>query len=279
MVDGGFFNGRAVTGIGLRAAAKIQYRSLTKYLTSGANFLDNYNALLQACQDLIGISGITSDSCLQVKAAAEAVEMNQPVLFNSSVPEFCPTSQTVVPLFEDDFEGDPKSHWTARALQGKGTWTVQDTAWAKSGTHMAWGQDFESVGDAVLEMTKGFTLPAHAKLQFNHAYAFEEEPGVAYDGGVIEYSADGRAWQDGGSLIVGGDRYDPNAPIFGSAGNPLANRHAFVGNSYGYTASQLDLSSLSGRNVRFRFRVGTDQAVGNTGWVVDDVRLYSCQGQ
>jgi Zn-dependent metalloprotease len=279
IVDGGTFNGRTVTGIGLTAAAKVEYRALTKYLTSGANFMDNYNALLQSCQDLIGISGITSDSCLQVKAAIEAVEMNQPVQFNSSVPAFCPTGQTVLPLFEDDFEGDPKSHWTARALQGTGTWTVQDTGWAKSGTHMAWGQDFESMGDAVLEMTAGFTLPSHAKLHFNHAYAFEEEPGVAYDGGVIEYSADGGAWQDGGSLIVGGDHYDPKAPIFGSAGNPLANRYAFVGNSYGYTASQLDLSSLSGRNVRFRFRVGTDLAVGNTGWVVDDVRLYSCQGQ
>ena len=37
MVDGGSYNGRTVTGIGLTKAAKIQYRALTTYLTSGSD--------------------------------------------------------------------------------------------------------------------------------------------------------------------------------------------------------------------------------------------------
>lgn len=205
--------------------------------------------------------------------------MNRTIPFNSPAPEFCPVGQSVVPLFEDNFEGSPAGRWMTRSLQGTGIWIVPDTGWSKSGTRMAWGEDFDTVGDAVLEMATGFTLPSNARLHFNHAYAFEEEPGVAYDGGVIEYSADGGTWIDAGNLIVGGDTYDPTVPITSSSGNPLGGRRGFVGNSYGYTASQLGLSSLIGRNVRFRFRVGTDQAVGNIGWVVDDVRLYSCQSQ
>jgi len=159
---------------------------------------------------------------------------------------------------------------------------VPDTGWAKSGTHMAWGQDFTDKTDALLTMVSPVKLPYGARLQFNHAYAFEEgqELGrpVAYDGSVIEYNRmDGRGWLDAGKLIVAGDTYDPNVPITSSSGNPLAGRHAFAGNSYGYTASQLDLASFASSNVLFRFRVGTDEAVGNIGWVIDDVRLYTCQ--
>ena len=59
-VDGGSYNGRTVTGIGLLKAAKIWYRALTTYLTSGSTFLDSYNALIQSCTDLTGTNGITA---------------------------------------------------------------------------------------------------------------------------------------------------------------------------------------------------------------------------
>jgi Zn-dependent metalloprotease len=277
MVDGGVYNGRTVTAIGLQAAGKIQYRALTKYLTSGANFLDNYKALQRACQDLIGTSGITAATCTQVKTAAEAVEMNGPIPFNPRIPALCPAGQTPRMLFSDNFEGAAGGKWSTRTLRGPGSWLLPITGWAKSGIHSAWGEDFETFNDAALEMAKSFTLPARARLQFNHAYAFEVDWFSAYDGGVIEVSEDGgSSWKDAGGLIRAGDRYDPNAPIDSSTGNSLAGRLAFVGSSYGYTASQLDLTSLAGKSVRFRFRVGTDELVGNIGWVIDDVRLYTC---
>jgi bacillolysin len=277
MVDGGVYNGRTVTGIGLTAAAKIQYRALTVYLTSGSNFIDNYNALQQSCADLIGVSGITAATCVQVKAAIDAVEMNGQFGFNHAAPAFCSAGQTPVDLFADNFQSSPNSAWSSTALQGSGSWVIPDTGWAKSGTRMAYGQDYNSVSDTAMSMTSSVALPAGAKLQFNHAYAFEQGGGVPYDGAVLEYSTNGGvSWTDAGSLIVAGDPYDPTAPINGDTGNPLGGRHGFVGNSYGYTASQLNLSSLAGANVRFRFRVGTDLAVGDIGWVVDDVRLYTC---
>src|SRR4029450_8633682 len=59
-------------------------------------------------------------------------------------------------------------------------------------------------------------------------------------------------------------------------GTPLGGRQAFGGVSNGYRSSRLDLSSLSGQNFRVRFRVGSDNVVGDVGWDVDDVRIYTC---
>ena len=277
MTDGGAYNGRSVTGIGLTAAAKIQYRALTLYLTSGANFLDNYNALQTACRDLIGTSGITASTCDQVRQAAEAVEMNRAIPYNTPIPALCSAGETVRIVFEDNFEASPNRNWSPATLAGSGSWIVPDTGWAKSGIHSAWGEDFATRTDAVLAMTSPVTVPARGRLQFNHAYAFEAEPGKAWDGGVIEYSLDNGSWTDAGNLIIAGDIYDPNARIESTSDNPLGGRFAFVGDSYGYTASQLNLGQFANRSIRFRFRVGTDRAVGNTGWVIDDVQLYGCQ--
>ena len=98
-----------------------------------------------------------------------------------------------------------------------------------------------------------------------------------FDGGVVEYSTDnGVSWQDAGGLISSGAFY--GGTISTGFQNPLAGRSAFVKESFGYTASQLDLGSLSGQTVRFRFRIGTDRDVGTLpgGWYVDDIRLYTC---
>lgn len=79
MADGGTFNSYTVAGIGLTKAAKIQYRALTVYLLSTATFISDYNALNQACTDLIGTSGILAGDCAEVDNALKAVEMDQPV--------------------------------------------------------------------------------------------------------------------------------------------------------------------------------------------------------
>jgi hypothetical protein len=119
-------------------------------------------------------------------------------------------------------------------------------------------------------------------MQFNHAFDFEDgfltngTPGN-FDGGVIEYSTDnGASWQDAGSLISSGTPY--GGTVFNGFQNPLAGRSAFVKESFGYTATQINLGSLAGHTARFRFRIGTDSDIGNLpgGWYVDDIRLYTC---
>ena len=45
--------------------------------------------------------------------------------------------------------------------------------------------------------------------------------------------------------------------------------------SNGYTSSRVDLSSLAGEDLRFRFRIGTDAAKSDYGWLVKLVKKGS----
>ena len=53
-------------------------------------------------------------------------------------------------------------------------------------------------------------------------------------------------------------------------------RNAFTSVSTGYTSTLVNLASLAGQDVRFRFRITSDSSGGAYGWYVDDVRLYTC---
>jgi hypothetical protein len=119
-------------------------------------------------------------------------------------------------------------------------------------------------------------LPANAYLHFAHAYDFEHESGGSpwYDGGVLEYSINnGSTWQDAGSLM---DYNGYRGIIASGYGNPLAGRQGFVGPSHGYISTRLNLSSLAGHSVRFRWRMGLDYVGYSWGWWLDDVHIYTC---
>ncbi|MFX1552599.1 MAG: M4 family metallopeptidase [Promethearchaeota archaeon] len=75
MAEGGAFNGYTIEGIGLEKMAHVQYRTLTVYLTPSSSLVNDYHALNQSCEDLIGTYGITPHDCEQVKNALLAVEM------------------------------------------------------------------------------------------------------------------------------------------------------------------------------------------------------------
>jgi hypothetical protein len=114
-------------------------------------------------------------------------------------------------------------------------------------------------------------------LHFKHAFAFEASLDwdtfelVYWDGGFVEYSTDG-------PLIESGQGY--NGAIFNNPTNPNANHPAFGDESHGYVSTRLDLSPLSGQNVRFRWHTSTDGSVsGPFGWVLDDVRVYTCANE
>jgi hypothetical protein len=122
-------------------------------------------------------------------------------------------------------------------------------------------------------MTSDVAVPAGdpVYLRFNHSYDFE---GPNWDGGILEYSTDaGTNWNDAGALI---DHNGYTGAIAGTGGNPLAGRQAWINRSWGMTSSRVDLSSLAGSSVRFRFRFGTDNTIDDFGWYIDDVEVYQC---
>jgi Zn-dependent metalloprotease len=276
MVDGGTFNKKTVTALGWGKVGAIYYDVNTNLLTSGSDYSDLYYALQQACSNLIGQYGIIPSDCQEVKDALDAVQMNAPSAFNPEAP-FCPSGTLTDPsltLFEDDLES------------GLGNWSTSGLAWilsngyASSGINMLWGRDAEPYTDSRATLTTGVPIPAGKTfLRFKHAYLFDsfvyQGTPRYYDGGVLEYSTDGGSvWKDAKPLFSAGKNY--GGTLYQYSFNPLGGRQSFVGDSHGYVSSRYKLSSLAGKTVNFRWRLGTDQAVALKGWFVDDVQIYTC---
>ncbi len=272
-VDGGTYNGRTVTGIGLLKAAKIWYRALTVYLTSGSTFLDSYNALIQSCSDLTGTNGITAANCTQVTTALQAVEMNQPWGCAGAVqaPALCP-SGTLTTAYFDGAEAS-NANWVFSQEAGAGGGWGRITGLAKSGTVSYRGTTPVVASVHSLSMNAGVVVPAGGRAYFDSAFEFESSAGVMYDGGVLQISTNGgSSWNDAGGLIDAGRTYNGAT----HSTNPLGTVSAFTGTSFGYTGTRLNLTSLAGQSIRLRFRIGTDVGGSSLGWFVDNIRIYTC---
>jgi len=259
MTDGGTFNGQTITGLGITKVAKIYYEVQTNLLTSGSDYADLYNALYQGCLNLIGTFGISSSDCQQVRNATIAVEMNQqPVSgYNPDAP-VCPVGQIPVNLFFDNMESG-SGNWIFGALTGTSRWQYDSPygSYTYSGLHSLYADDYPAATtNSYAAMNISVILPADAYLHFAHAYGFEDPN---YDGGVLEYSTNGgTSWNDAGTLF---DYNGYDGTVFSGYGNPLAGRSAFIGDSHGYISSRLNINSLAGQSVRFRWRMGLDSSV------------------
>jgi hypothetical protein len=112
-------------------------------------------------------------------------------------------------------------------------------------------------------------------LKIKHAYDLEASGGMLFDGGMIEVSTDaGATWSD---VTTFGVNPGYTGALFVGSDNPLGGRQAFSGTSPGFPARSLltlDFGAqFAGRSVMVRFRVGTDAAVAQTGWDIDDVEV------
>jgi bacillolysin len=281
MVAGGSFNGYTVTGLGMSKVADLFYEVQTNMLTSGSNYNDLYDALIQASINL----GYSAADQQEVQDAVNAVEMNQRPCSDPPEALICPPGESPTNLFFDDMENTSSGNWASAAIQGVNEWYYPQTAnpygfdatYASSGIYNLWGYNQSATADFYIAMTSDVTLPDNAYMHFKHDWAFEDYGNTKYDGGVLEYSTNGGSnWSDAG-LFFSVNGY--NGTISTTDTNPLGGRQAFTAEGHGYTASRLDLSGLAGQDVRFRFRIGTDSIVDALGWFVDDVRIYTCPSQ
>jgi len=281
MVEGGTFNGKTVSALGWTKTISIYYEANTDLLVSGADYSDLYYALQQACVNLVGQKGITAGDCAEVKDALNAVEMNgQPSPnFNADAP-YCDASQSVNSIFSDDLEAGT-GNWTF-ANGASPRWQIDspDGLYAQSGLHSLYASDKPDVITDASARLKSLLIPANAYLHFAQAYGFESGINFIdfsfgyYDGGILEYSLNnGSTWQDAGALI---DHNGYTGTIFTGAGNPLSGRSAFVGSSHGYIDTRLNLASLAGKKVSFRWRMGLDEATSDWGWWIDNIKIYTC---
>ncbi len=279
MVDGATFNGYTVTGMGISQTADVWYEAQTNLLTSASDYADLYDYLQQAAINL----GYSSADRQTVTDAVDATEMNQqPTSCTATEAPICATGSPYN-LWVDDLEDTGSGNWTSAAITGSNEWYYPqnpnpysyDATYATSGVYNLWGYDQGSKADYYIAMTSDVTLPSDAYMHFNHAYRFDNGE---WDGGVVEYSTDsGSNWNDAGSLFTD-NGYNGTIKTLANPTqrNPLAGRDAFVNYSNGYISSRLDLSSLAGQSIRFRFRIGTDYTVDDYGWFIDDIRFYTC---
>jgi Zn-dependent metalloprotease len=263
------FNNVTVAGLGLGKTARIYYEAQNNLLTSASDYQDLAELLPQACVNLINTGFTTPADCAQVQQAVQAVEMAaQPANCAATEAALCPAGQAPRDLWADDMEDPMSGKWTFSAAD---RWHYLAETYAQ-GQYSLHGLDFVPAGVTWAAMTSDVGLPAGSTpyLHFKHAYVFEAP---AADGGLLEYSTDGGATWLASEALPTLNGYNGSL----AAGNPLQGRGAFVDHSNGFESTRLNLASLAGSSVRWRWVIGANgTGDARLGWYIDDVRLYTC---
>lgn len=275
--QGGSFGGQSIDGIddgdpGLSKTATLFLLTI-QVLSSGSDYADLALVLDGACQQLVGgPEGFTSADCADVHKAGLATKLRttptnapQP----ADAPLTCPTG-TLRVLFDSETGADP-----ATALDGGPTWfrngdDAAEEPNASSGRESWYSFSPPSVGASTLETASPVALPAGQKsyLWFQHWRLLDFDPNGFYDGGKVRIdgaSTDDLPWVNG-----------PEQVLSTLYGNPAGGTEAFGGDSRGWVASRVDLSSYAGQSVSPGFTMYTDNSVSYPGWYVDDVTVYTC---
>lgn len=240
----------------------------------------------------VTLPDIPAHSTSQV-AVTVALDAAAPAVATTSVgvqidePSGCVATRSTTAVFRTNYDdvfgqsatdgeesrNDEEPAWTPR---GPNASTIWSRAVDVAPNHVLRGVDSGFQSDTAL-VSPLFSVGAAAPftVTFRHRYHFETDtssfPVAYFDGAVVEISEDGGAtWRDVTALGA--------APSYGGAldsGNPLGARQAYVFHNPSYPAMDtqtLDFGTqLAGKTVRLRFRIGSDQFVGDEGWTLDDL--------
>lgn len=178
-----------------------------------------------------------------------------------------PVNETPIEDFDSVTAPAIPSGWTV-STTGANNWVTLASNSDTLPNH-AFVQDIDSVSDAQLT-SPSIQLTGSGLLSFRNFYDTES----GYDGGVLELSVAGGAFQDilaaGGTFLSGAY----NDTIANGFDNPLSLREAWSGDSGGFIDTVVSLpQSAVGQNVQFRWRMGTDESESGVGWRIDTIRL------
>lgn len=268
---GGVFNGVRTAGIGIAKTARLFYRA-QQMLTSGADYADLGGVLNQGCADLVGKYGFTSASCAAVKGVVTATEMAKQPTGIAAAPEarFCPTATSKATIFSDNFEKFSTKRWSLGAQWRE----IED--YARSGTGSIYGVEPDRSASSAATLRTPLSIPRGVRTYLRFAHQYRLDAGVGsvgpyYDGARVEYRVGSGSWTSASKLPAEGllpnKKVDPD---------PGAAYTAFGGDSRGYASTRLDVSSLAGKTVQFRWRVFGDKQTAVDGWTIDDVAVFAC---
>jgi hypothetical protein len=173
--------------------------------------------------------------------------------------------------------------WTTSATGAATNWATE-TATRDTVPNAAFSGDAGNIGINELD-SPSMALPAGSfQLFFKNYYDLEfstVSTNIGFDGGVLEIKIGTNSFVDiltaGGSFVSNGY----NRTITNFYGNPLSNRPAWSGNTGGFTNTIVNLpASAGGQNIQLRWRCGSDNGAGRTGWRIDSVSINgrSCCG-
>jgi len=190
-------------------------------------------------------------------------------------PGACGVGTVAIEYFADDMESG-ENGWTHAAPVGPDTWNLQDvdanspeSAWQAASVAQPSDQRLVSPG---IVLPDGVSSPT---LQFFSDFSIEESQSGCYDGAIVEYSDDdGQTWIRFESSDILDNPYVATIEFGGD--NVLEGLPGWCG-IQPWTRTVVDLDGLGGRNLRFRFRLGTDVLVAQEDWLVDDVLVQSCE--
>jgi MYXO-CTERM domain-containing protein len=236
----------------------------------------------------------TGKATLDIQLAPTLTKM-EPMALSVTVTDAssCATTATLTTSPLVNYDAVPKSTTVDTVEDADTVWTLDGDGaaeiWArtesKPGNRVWAGIDFPSPSDTAL-VSPPLTVGMGAKfvLSFEHRHQFEaDDMGVNYDGSVIELTTDGgKTWQDiskFGDPGYGGTIGDPT----GGAMNTLKDRDGYVDHNAAWPATDkvsIDMgTALAGKTVQVRFRIGTDDAAGNTGWELDNIGFQGITGK
>jgi hypothetical protein len=183
-------------------------------------------------------------------------------------------------IFSENFDGAGPpglpAGWTSSATGAQSPWVTQSTV-RDTAPNAVFTGDATSIGLNELVSPPISIPPGTSQLTFRNNYDLEIGPGNdGFDGGVLEIKIGTNAFTDilsaGGTFVSGGY----TSVIDANYGNPLAGRFAWCGTSPGFISTIVTLpSSTSGQTVQFRWRCGTDNGTGYSGWRIDTVAVTS----
>ncbi|MGQ9927258.1 MAG: M4 family metallopeptidase [Chloroflexaceae bacterium] len=249
--------------IGREKTEQIAYRTLTQYLTPGANFVDAANASARAAADLYGQGAevqAVRQAFAQVGITNQAVPGGPEIPDTGGVPSGGPAPERPAPALPPACSDivvaggfEQREAWVEVA---RGDAPIIDTQLPRSGRYSAWlgGQDQETLQ----YLYQDVRIPANAtRVELRYARLIHEETT-----GLFGASAPDARF---GTLFASlqGDPIQVVEELSSRGGDDTWREQSF------------DVSRLAGRNVRLVF--ASENPRGNvSSMFVDDVALIAC---
>ena len=159
------------------------------------------------------------------------------------------------------------------------TWAVTSTS--SHSPPNAWFLAAPSAKTTVNLVSPDIPVPSGAvNLQFRFWHSFDLQS--TRDAGILEFSVNGGVWFNvtaaGSGMAFGNNGYNGVVNSSGSAStkNEFAGQSAWSGNSGGFIQTIVNLTDtakFTGKNLRARWRLGTNSGTSSPGWYVDSISL------